>query len=290
MTLLRKKMEEDLRLRGLAPATQYHYIRCVRIFAEHFWLSPDQLGAEHVRRFLLHLADQGRAPATRVVYWAALRFLFTVTLARPRVFEAIPRPRVPRQVRAVVLTPADVAEILRVAPSFDRAFFAVTYGCGLRVSEVCALQVGDIDARSGLLHVRRGKGHKARSVPLPETVLGRLRADWRACRRPGPWLFPAQRLLRPGVVHPTDRWADRAVSRDTMGERFKRSCAAARIKHHATLHDLRHAYATHMLAAGVDSRVLQVILGHQRLETTATYTHVDVTRLREVGAALEALL
>lgn len=290
MTRLRKKMEADLRLRGLAPRTRDHYLRCVRVYAEHFWLSPAGMGTDHVRRFFLHLRGLGRAPATIVVYWAALLFLYKVTLGRPKVMADVPRPRVPRRDPVPALTRAEVASLLRASGQpFDEALFTVMYACGLRVSEACALQVGDIDARAELIHIRRGKGNKARAVRLSPRVLAMLREHWRRYRPCQPWLFPARRLLRPGVVDANRPWADHPVSRDTMSDRFRGARQRADLRRQPTLHDLRRAYATHLLEAGEDLRVIQMLLGHARPETTARYTSVSAALIRRVPCPLELL-
>lgn len=290
MTSLRKKMAEDLRLRGLATDTCDHYLRCVRVFAEFHWQSPAKLDTKHVRAFLLHLRDLGRAPATIVVYWAALAFVFGVTLRRQAVMADVPRPRVPRRDPVPALAAAEVRALLDAAAQpFDRVVFTLMYACGLRVSEACALRVGDIDARAGLIHVRHGKGDKARAVRLSPAVLTMLRDHWRAHRPPGSLLFPAQRLVRPGVVDRRQRWSNHAVSRSTLGDRFRALRRRAGLRRQVTLHDLRRAYATHLLEAGVDSRAIQVLLGHARPETTARYTAVSAALIARTPCPLDLL-
>jgi len=165
MTGLRAKMLADLQLRGLSERTQGQYIATARLFAEFHGESPAKLGAEEVRAFLLNLHQNGRKPATLGVYRSALKFLFDVTLERPEVMAAVPRTRVPRWNPGPALTRDEVRALLDAAVlPFDRTLFALMYATGLRISEARALQVGDIDARAELLHVRHGKGDKARSV------------------------------------------------------------------------------------------------------------------------------
>ncbi len=290
MTSLRTKMIEDLRLRGLATGTCDHYLRCVRRFAEYHWQSPAKLDTEHVRAFLLHLRDLGRAPATIVVYWAALMFVFGVTLRRPRVMADVPRPRVPRRDPVPALAAAEVRALLDAAAQpFDRTVFTLIYACGLRVSEACALRAGDIDARAELIHVRHGKGDKARAVRLSRSVLTMLREHWCAYRPPGSLLFPAQRLMSPGVIDRRRRWSDHPVSRDTLGDRFRTLRLRAGMRRQVTLPDLRRAYATHLLEAGVDSRTIQVLLGHARPETTARYTAVSAQLIARTPCPLDLL-
>jgi len=290
MTPLRKKMVADLRLRGLAPNTQDNYIRCVRQYAAYHGRSPTQLGTEEVRAFLLHLRELDRAPATVVVYWAALRFVYAVTLRRPDVFEDVPRPRVPRRDPVPALTRPEVAALLGASvQAYDRTLFTLMYACGLRVSEACGLQVGDIDARAGLLRVRLGKGDKARAVALSDQVLTLLRAHWQQHRPPKPWVFPARRMSSPGRVDTRRPWKDRPVDRKTMSERFRVARRRACLRRPATLHDLRRAYATHLQEAGVDLRAIQVLLGHARPETTARYVAVSAEVLKATPCPLELL-
>lgn len=286
MTPLRSQMEADMRLRGLAARTQVHYGGCVAVFARHFGRSPAELGAEHVRAFLLSLRDGGRKPATLRVYWAALQFLYTVTLRRPQELGEIPVPRAAARVARAALTRPEVRALLDgETDPFYKALFTVLYGCGLRVSEACALQVGDIDSRAGLLHVRHGKGDKARSVRLSPAVLGVLRDYWRACRPRAPWLFPA----RGYHGRRTGTWLDHPIPRDTVGQRFVALRKSVGLRRRVTLHDLRRAHATHLLESGVDLRAIQVLLGHAHPETTARYTAVSADLIRQTPCPLEAL-
>jgi len=291
MTPLRQKMEADLRLRNLAPGTTQVYISCVARYALHFGRSPDRLGTDEARAFLLHLADLGRAPATRVVYHAALRFLYVETLGWPEVMATVPRPRVRATPPRRPLTCEEVTALLVAAPQwpFMYTMIATLLATGLRISEACHLQPRDIDSRSGFIHVRRGKGAKPRSVKLGEKHLRLLRRYW-VVERPGrSWLFPAQRLVAPGQVDPRRRWADKPVAPDTVRCRLRRIARLAGLQRRVTPHDLRRTYATWLLEAGVDLRTVQVLLGHASPETTARYTTVRPGLILRTPSPLDML-
>lgn len=288
-TKLRMKMTEDLRLRGLAQGTSVLYLNCARRFAEFYRKSPADLGTQEVRGYLLHLYNQKLAPATILVYWAALNFLFTITLGRPRVFRDVPKPRVPRTPPKTALTPEEIRALIdAMHTSFDRAFFLTVFAGGLRISEACRLTVDDIDSLAHLIHIRAGKGNKPRSVHLSEAHRQLLRSHWREQRLVRPWLFPARPLIRPGVPDPA-RWAEHPVSPSTMAGRFAMARERAGLKRAATTHDLRHAYASMLHATGLDFRVIQVLLGHAKPETTARYTHVHPDLIRNCPCPLELI-
>ncbi len=291
MTPLRQKMEADLRLRNLASTTGECYVSHVARFARHFGRSPSQLGAHEVRTFLLNLAARGRAPATLVVYHAALRFLYAETLGRPEVMATVPRPRVRSTNPRLPLVREEVSALLGAAASSAQTytFIATLVATGLRVSEACRLRSEDIDGRSGLLHVRCGKGAKPRSVKLGDKHLRLLRRYWAVERPPASWLFPAQRLVAPGRVDPRRRWAEHPASPDTMRSRIHRAAQRAGLQRRVTPHDLRRTYATWLLEAGVDLRIVQVLLGHASPNTTARYTQVRPELIRRTPSPLEML-
>lgn len=291
MTPLRQKMEADLRLRNLSSGTRDHYLRHVGRFARHFGRSPDQLGNDEVRAFLLHLEERGLAPATRIVYHAALRFLYTETLGRPEVMATIPRPRKGPDKDVLPLLREEVEALLKAAEDrpFDYTFLATLLDTGLRVSEACHLRAEDVDSRTGLLHVRRGKGAKPRSVKLGGRYLRLLRRYWVVEKIPGPWLFPAQRLIAPAVVHPTDPWADHPVAPDTIRDRLHAITRRAGLKRKVTPHDLRRTHGTWLLEAGAELRTVQVVLGHASPETTTRYTRVRPELIRRTPSPLEML-
>jgi integrase/recombinase XerD len=291
MTPLRRKMAEDLRLRNLAPGTRDQYLRHVARFARYFGRSPDTLGADQVRAFLLHLLGLGLAPATCIVYHAALRFLFTETLGRPEVMATVPRPRKGPDKEPVPLLREEVAALLRaaVAQPFDYTFFATLLATGLRISETCALRTEDLDGRGGLLHVRRGKGGKARTVMLGERHLRLLRRYWVVEQPPGPWVFPAQRLLSPGKVDPVHRWSDHPVLQNTMRDRLGAVVRRSGLRRPVTPHDLRRTFATWLLESSVDLRTVQVLLGHASPETTTRYAAVRPELIRRTPSPLDLL-
>ena len=291
MTPLRQKMEADLRLRNLAPSTVPLYIRHVARFARHFGRCPKQLGDLEVRAFLLHLEERGLAPATRVVYHAALRFLYVETLGRPEVMATVPRPRVRSTPPRRPLVREEVSALLGAASSSPWTYtvLATLLATGLRVSELCALQSGDIDSRAGLLHVRRGKGAKPRSVKLGAKHLRLLRRYWVVERPPAAWLFPALRLIAPGRVDPHQRWTLHPASPNTVRNRIHQAAQRAGLRRRVCPHDLRRTYATWLLEAGVDLRTVQVLLGHASPNTTARYTQVRPELIRRTPSPLEML-
>jgi integrase/recombinase XerD len=262
MTELRRRMIEDLQLHGYARGTQASYVRAVRILAEHYHRSPDQLSEDQIRGFFIHLIRQRHLTRpTLVMYRAAIRFFYETTLRRPLpVFDLI-RPENRRKL-PVVLSRQEVRRVLhRIRDSRDRMCLTLIYSCGLRLREGTRLQVRDIDSQRMMVHVRNGKGGKDRYVPLPQRCLELLRDYWRQ-ERPRSWLFPEE------------RGADRPVKGDRPYKTLKAVLRRSKINKPANVHTLRHSYATHLLEAGVNLRVIQEILGHQSPKTTAIYTHL----------------
>jgi integrase/recombinase XerD len=290
MTPLRAKVEADLRLRNLALGTQRLYIRNIACFAAWFGRSPDRLGTVEVRAWLLHLAERGLAPATLVTHHAALLFLYVQSLGRPEVMATIPRPRVPRTPPGVPLTREEVAPLLAAARDPQLyTFLATLLDAGLRVSEACHLQVGDIDSLAGLLHVRRGKGARPRAVRLGDRHLRLLRRYWAVARPPGPWLFPARRMVAPGRFDLRNPWADKPVTPDSVRDRLHRAALRAGLARRVTPHDLRRTYATWLLEAGTDLAVVQVLLGHASPDTTSRYAQVRPDLIRRTPSPLDML-
>lgn len=278
MGRLRDRMAEDLALSRRSARTTESYLWAARRFAAYFMRSPEDMGEEEVRTFLLYLQVERRLSAASIrLHRAALRFLYTVTLSRPEVTAAIPCPR-------MVLPPFDVPtpdEVKRLLDAVAdrplyRALLGVTYACGLRLSEVIALRPGDIDAARGLLHVRRGKGDKGRSVMLGDKLLGELRDYWRLTRPRSPWLFPG---ARPGAH----------ISRSAVQRCVRDAAKAAQLKRRVTVHSLRHAFATHLLEIDPDVRKLQVLLGHADLKTTQRYLHVASQRIQRTISPYDGL-
>jgi site-specific recombinase XerD len=272
---LRRRMIEDMTVRNLSPATQRSYVHAVSKFSRFFGRSPDTLTVEDVRTFQVHLAAKGVAWASLNQTVAALRFFYGVTLGQAEIPERIAYAREPRRL-PVVLSANEVVRFLEAVPSLKaRAALTTAYAAGLRVSEVTSLKVSDIDSGRMLIHVENGKGGKERYVMLSPQLLGILRTYWRLAR-PTHWLFPGRDTSRP--IEPTVLHAACRTAR-----------AAAGIGKKVTVHVLRHSFATHLLESGVDIRIIQVLLGHAHLSTTARYTHVSQVVIRRTESPLERL-
>ncbi len=278
MGVLRDQMATELRLRGMSPVTQRMYLACVRRFAAYHHRSPGALGERDVRAFLDHLLrDRRMRPATLRVYGAALRFLYDATLGRPEVMRRVPYPRRAPEHVPDILSPAEVAQLLGAVRSLKhRAMVMTAYGAGLRVSELCALTAADIDSARMLVRVRDGKGAKDRYVMLSPCLLATLRAYWRQRPPRGPYLFPSPRPGQP-------------LSRKAVWHLLRRAARRARLRKRVTPHTLRHSFATHLLEAGTDIRVIQVLLGHRSLRTTARYALVSPAHVGTVRSPLDTL-
>ena len=273
---LRARMIEDMTIRKFAPRTQEGYIRAVKGFSAFYGASPDKASFEDLRRYQLHLVSTGAGTSTINHAVTALRFLFRVTLRRPRVVERLPFIREPRKL-PVVLSPEEVARLLDAAPSLKyKAALSVAYGAGLRASEIISLKVEDIDSTRMVIRVEQGKGRKDRYVMLSPYLLDLLREWWRAARPKG-WLFPGQNPVNPL----TTRQLNRACHAAAM---------MAELDKPVSLHTLRHSFATHLLEQKTDIRVIQVLLGHKKLDTTALYTRVALKALGEISSPLEQLV
>jgi site-specific recombinase XerD len=273
---LRQRMIDDMTLRGFGPGTQGSYIGAVRRCAAHVRKPPGDLGAEDARAFLLHLQARGASAASVNTHSVALRFFLRVTLGRPEHMERIPILREAKRL-PTVLTPEEVARLIAAAPGMKyRAALSVAYGAGLRASEVISLKVSDIDSRQMTIRIEQGKGRKDRAAKLSPQVLSVLRAWWRKARPPV-WLFPS----RMGAF---DHISARQLSRGCRA-----AAAAAEIKKRVTLHTLRHSFGTHLLEAGVDVRVIQVLLGHAKLETTSIYTRVSPKMIQAAESPFDRL-
>ena len=272
---LRQRMIEDMTVRNFVEKTRNDYIRHVRTFTAFLGRSPDTATAEDLRRFQLHQAQSGVRPPSINGAVAALRFFFTVTLDRPEMGRHLTFVREPRKI-PVVLSPEEVARLLEAAPGAKyKAAFSAAYSAGLRVSEVVALKVSDIDSERLLLRIEQGKGRKDRFAMLSPKLLELLR-DWYRIARPKVWLFPGRDPMLPM----TTRQFNRAVHV---------AAAIAEINKRVTPHTLRHSFATHLLEQNIDIRLIQVLLGHAKLETTALYTHVATNTIRAVMSPLDRL-
>jgi integrase/recombinase XerD len=277
MGQLRDRMAADLKLRRYAPETCTKYLDCARAYAAYHHRSPAEMGEEEVRSYILYLIDEkGYAAATQKIHVAALKFLYGTTLGRPEVVAALPYPRVPRSL-PVVLSGSEVVRLFSALESVKhRAIVLTTYGTGLRIGEVCTLEVGDIDSQRGLIHVREGKRGRDRYVMLPPRVLLALRTYWRAVRPSGPALFPGQ---TPGGT----------IAPDTVRSALHVAVKASGLEKRVTPHVLRHSFATHLLELGTDLRTIQVVLGHASMRTTERYTHVSADKLRRTTSPIEVL-
>src|SRR6201993_22313 len=278
---LRARMIEDMTVRGFGDKTRNDYIRHVRSFAAFIGRSPDTATEEDMRRFQLHQRQSGMQAPSMNTAVSALRFLFTVTLYRPDLVHRLTIVRQPRRLPDV-LSVEEVALLLQAAPGPKyQAAFATAYGAGLRVSEVVALKVGDIDSERMLLRVERGKGGKDRHAMLSPQLLELLRAWWREARRrslllPEGWLFPGRNPVEP-------------LSARQLCRVVRAAAQAAGITKRVSPHTLRHSFATHLLEQDVDIRVIQTLLGHAKLDTTALYTRVANTTIRAVTSPLDRL-
>jgi len=275
---LRQRMIEDMRMRKLSEKTQAHYIRAVRRLAAFLGRSPDTAKADDLRSFQLHLVDHGISPVSLNAAITGLKFFFETTLGQGGLVAGMRPVRVPRTL-PVVLSREEVGRLIASSDNLKhQTALSVAYATGLRASEVVSLRVGDIDSQRMVLRVEQGKGRKDRYAMLPPVLLERLRAWWRVARAQGKmldggWLFPGQNP----VDHLSTRQLNRAVH------------LAAGIGKRVTLHTLRHCFATHLLEQKVDIRVIQALLGHKRLDTTALYTQVANNILREVTSPIETL-
>jgi integrase/recombinase XerD len=274
-TPLRQRMIEDMCIRQFGEKTQRDYVRVVADFARFLGRSPDQAGPDDLRRYQLHLATGGASPAKMNAAVSALRFFFKVTLARHGYGERLATVRKEDRLPEV-LSPEEVALLLHCAPSLKhKAALSVAYGCGLRVSEITHLKVGDIDSARMLVRVEQGKGRKDRYVMLAPDLLVLLRDWWRSARPMG-WLFPGRDPGQPI----TSRQLDRAC---------KAAAKTAGLDKRVSMHTLRHSFATHLLERKTDVRVIQALLGHKKLDTTARYTRVAIKTLGSVKSPLSLL-
>jgi integrase/recombinase XerD len=276
MSVLRQRMLADLRLRNYSPQTQTLYIGHVARFASYFGRSPEQLAASEIREYLLHLVEQKRVSWSLYNQTAcALRFLYRTTLGREDLIPKIPFPRSTKKL-PTVLSLEEVTRFLQVVPNLKhRAILMTTYAAGLRVSEVVELKVSDIDSHRMVITVRHGKGRKDRTVMLSPQLLNVLREYARRVA-PQVWLFPGRSPDRPLTARSVQKVCERARRSAGLSKRV-------------TAHTLRHSFATHLLEGGTDLRVIQTLLGHGCLRTTAVYTHVSTHRLQSTTSPFDRL-
>jgi integrase/recombinase XerD len=281
VSALRQRMLEDMAMRGLRSDTQHDYIRLVRSFAAFLGRSPDTATAEDIRRFQVHQRESGVQPPTINCSVSALRFFFTITLDRPDLSRRLVLARYPRKLPAV-LSVEEVGRLLEAAPGIKyQAILGTAYGAGLRVSEVATLKVDDIDSKRMLIRVEQGKGRKDRNAMLSPQLLTLLRLWWEEGKRRSVmlrhgWLFPGRSCTDP-------------ISTRQINRAIHEAAEAAGIRKRVSPHTLRHSFATHLLEQDVDIRVIQVLLGHSKLDTTALYAQVATKTIRSVTSPLEHL-
>lgn len=277
MTQLRERMIGDMKLRNFADTTIQTYTRIVQDFARYFHRAPDKLGPEQVRRYLLYtIEDKKLAWTTYQVYRAALKFIYTKTLKLPWFDLEIPKPKVRRKLPRV-LSQEDIQRVLNGTLNLKhRAILATLYGAGLRRAEVRTLKVSDVDSKRMVIHVREGKGRVPREITLSPKLLELLRAYWQ-WRKPKDWLFPSA------------RYPDRPIDLSGIFGICEDAAKRVGLEKRLAPHVLRHSYATHLLEAGTDLRVIQLLLGHADLETTARYLHVSKRTLASTVSPLDSL-
>jgi integrase/recombinase XerD len=274
---LRRRMLQDMTNRSFGDKTQHDYIRHIETFAKFLGRSPGTATGDDVRRFQAQQIEQGAQPPKMNGQASALRFFFTVTLGRADLAHQLARTRYPRKLPRI-LTADEVRDLIEAAPGPGlkyKAALSIAYGAGLRGGEVVMLRVLDIDSKRMLIRVEMGKGRKDRHAMLSPQLLELLRAWWLQSRSRG-WLFPGQDPLRPLTARQLNRVCHMAAEAAGLGS-------------WVTPHTLRHSFATHLLESDIDVRVIQVLLGHAKLDTTARYTHVAINVLRTVMSPLERL-
>lgn len=272
---LRRRMIEDMTVRNLSPATQRSYIHAVMKISRHFGCSPARLDVEDVRTFQVHLISAGISWPSLNQIVCALRFFYGVTLGRDTVPDRIAHAREPQKL-PVVLSADEVVRFLEAVASLkSRAALTCAYAAGMRVSEVVRLKVADIDSARMVIRVECGKGGKDRYVMLSPQLLAVLRTYWRVAR-PGHWMFPG-------------RGADKPIEQNVLHAACRSAVLAAGLDKRVTVHVLRHSFATHLLENGTDIRIIQVLLGHGHLSTTARYTRVSTHLIAATQSPLDRL-
>jgi len=276
MGKLRDRMRQDLILKAYSPHTLDGYLRCVQQFAKYHMRSPDEMGEREIRDFLFHLAKRKVSPFTQDQYVNAIKFLYSVTLKRPEVVKDIPHPKRPK-VLPVILSQDEVLSFFESIRSVKyKAIVATAYAAGLRISEVCALRITDIDSKRMRIHVRSGKGKRDRYVMLGESLLTLLREYFKAARPKGEYLFPGR---KPGTH----------LSTAAVSLVVRRINKKSGLSKKATMHTFRHCFATHLMEAGTDIRILQVLLGHSSIKTTLHYTHITDRLVGKLASPLDMI-
>ncbi len=275
---LYQKMSQDLAIKNLAVGTRDQYLQCCRGFARYHMRSPKEMGLAEIKDYLGQMVREGASPEKLKMHVAGLKFLYRVTLDREEVAEKIPWPKVPHK-KPDILSLSEVERLLDAAMSASQISAVVSmaaYSAGLRISEACRLRPEDIDSARKLIHVRLGKGGKDRYVMLSEQLLEILRGYWVKVRPEGGWLFPGRKAGNP-------------ITRNAVAKAIDTAAAKAKLRKKVTPHQLRHSFATHLLEAGTDIRVIQVLLGHSSIRSTARYTQVSARHIGSVKSPLDKL-
>lgn len=275
-TPLRQRMIEDMKVRGFSPGTIRQYIYYIEHFARHVHQCPNKLDLETIRQYKLHLLDERKlSPESVNQFLSAVKFLYLTTLQKP--WRETDFPRLKRPVKLPsVLSQQEIVRFFDNVPSLKyRAALMLCYGAGLRIGEAVRMKASNIDSQRMLIHVEQGKGHKDRYVMLSPLLLDLLRAYWRAARPTGDYLFPSWR-------------ANQHLRENSVRKACSDACLSAGIRKKVTVHTLRHSFATHLLEAGTDLRVIQVLLGHSSIDTTTRYVHVSPLMVARTKSPLDS--
>ena len=278
MGMLRDMMVKDMRIRGFSPGTQEVYLNCVKNFVKYYGRSPDQLGLEHIKQYQWYLTSERKLSYSYFNQCvAALRFFYMVTLEKDLDIKRIPYKKREKKLPEV-LSKKEVCAILKALDNIKhRALLMTIYACGLRPLEVARLRPADIDSQRMVVHIKHGKGRKDRYVMLSGRLLSTLREYWQATSpKPRHWLFPGQDIRK-------------HLTRSSVQKIFARAKQKACITKKVSVRTLRHSFATHLLEAGVGIRVIQRLLGHRSLNSTAVYTHVASNFITQAASPLDTL-
>lgn len=275
MTVLRQKMIDDMRIRNFSPNTIRNYVLQVQKVAKHFWKSPERLGPEEVRNYLVSLVNQKVSWSTFIQTVCGLRFLYETTLRRKWMVEHIPFPKGEKKLPTVLSRSEVLAMFESTTNLKHRTILTTAYATGPRVSELCKLQGSDIDSKRMVILIRQGKGRKDRQVMLSPKLLVLLREYWKEYKLES-WLFPGR-----------DRSS--SIAPATVQKITREAARRAKISKRVTPHTLRHSFATHLLEAGIDLRTIQMLLGHRSLETTAIYLHVAAQAIQSTPSPIDLL-
>ena len=280
MTLLRKRVLEELERRNYSKATACAYVGAIRRFAEFFHRSPERLGPEQIREYQLHMVGRGLRPRTVMIQMAALRFLFVKVLRRRYSRDDLPLPKSPKRQIPVVLSREEVARLIECASNLrHRTILMTLYSTGMRRSELCRLRTEDIDKERMVIHIRQGKGGKDRDVPLSPKLLDQLRTYYRSLKHKTGWVFPSLQ----------ERHRGEPMTDKTVWHACEFAARRAGITKHVHPHTLRHSFATHLLDSGAELPTIQILLGHADVRDTMIYLHVSTRQLRAVPNPLDTL-